>query len=106
MTGTKMTETNTTCIGINGMGILFVAVVYRLRSAYFVIRGQVMAKFVIRGQDMLKFRSGADCSGAENKVLAVANLCFNWPNYLETDMCQKQHHNLAKWPAYGVFLSS
>jgi hypothetical protein len=61
--------------------IHFVAVVYRVRPAYFVLRGQVMAQFVIRGQDMLKLRSGADCSGAENKALAVANFCFNWPNY-------------------------
>jgi hypothetical protein len=58
-----------------------------MRLAYFVIRGQVIAQFVIRGQDMLKSRSGADCSGAENKALAVANLCFNWANYLETDTC-------------------
>jgi hypothetical protein len=45
-----------------------------------------MAQFVIRGQDMLQFRGGADCSGAENKTLAVATLCFNRPNYLETDI--------------------
>jgi hypothetical protein len=46
----------------------------------FVIRGQVMAQFVIRGQDMLKSLGGSDCSDAENKALAVASLCFNWPN--------------------------
>jgi hypothetical protein len=63
--------------------IHFVAVIYIMRPAYFVIRGQVMVQFCSRGQDMLKFRSGADCSGAENEALAVDNLCFNWPNYAE-----------------------
>jgi len=56
-----------------------------MRPAYFVIRGQVMAQFVIRGQDMLQLWCDADRGGAENKALAVANLCFNWPNYAETD---------------------
>jgi hypothetical protein len=52
-----------------------------MRPAYFVIRGQIMVQFVIRGQDMLKFWRDTDCSGTENKAFAVANLCFNRPNY-------------------------
>jgi hypothetical protein len=63
---------------------------YRLLPADLVICGQVMAQLVIRGQDILKSWGEADRSGAENKALAVAKFCFNWPNYLETDKKKKK----------------
>jgi hypothetical protein len=66
--------------------IHFVAVVYRCDRHILSFVAKLWRNLSFVAQDTLKFRSGADGSGAENKALAGANFCFNWPNYLETDI--------------------
>ena len=59
-----------------------------MRPVYFVIRGQDMMRFGSRGHDMLQFQSDADHRGAEYKALVVANLCYKWPDYVQTDIAK------------------